>query len=146
MPSSSSESTRARRALIEEIKEDKKSWLRHGVAALAVSVLGLGVAGSVALTDGPLRAYTPKTISDTQVLEAEIARVREQGWAKAVGEREPDLAAIAAPIRSSRGELEAIVALPGPSSRFDDRAVKGALPVLRERADAISRELGWRPG
>ena len=50
MPSSSSESTRARRALIEEIKEDKKSWLRHGVAALAVSVLGLGVAGSVALT------------------------------------------------------------------------------------------------
>jgi murein DD-endopeptidase MepM/ murein hydrolase activator NlpD len=52
--SSSSDRTRARRALIEEIKEeineDKKSWLRHGVAAMAVSVLGLGVAGSVALT------------------------------------------------------------------------------------------------
>ena len=98
------------------------------------------------LPDGPVRAYTPKTISDTQVLAAEIARVREQGWAKAVGEREPDLAAIAAPIRAGRGELEAIVALQGPSSRFDDRAVKGALPVLLERADAISRELGWRPG
>lgn len=40
----------ARRALIEDIKEDKKGWLRHGVAALAVSVLGLGVAGSVVLT------------------------------------------------------------------------------------------------
>src|SRR3954468_17087666 len=48
--SSSSDRTRARRALIEEIKEDKKVWLRHGVAALAVSLLGLGVAGSVALT------------------------------------------------------------------------------------------------
>jgi murein DD-endopeptidase MepM/ murein hydrolase activator NlpD len=36
--------------LIEDIRKDKKSWLRHGVAALAVSVLGLGVAGSVALT------------------------------------------------------------------------------------------------
>jgi IclR family acetate operon transcriptional repressor len=97
------------------------------------------------LPDGPLRAYTPKTITDTQALAAEIARVRAQGWARAVGEREPDLTAIAAPIRSSRGELEAIVALQGPSSRFDDGAVEGALPVLLERAEAISRELGWRP-
>jgi murein DD-endopeptidase MepM/ murein hydrolase activator NlpD len=40
----------ARRAIIEDIREEKRSWLRHGVAALAVSVLGLGVAGSVALT------------------------------------------------------------------------------------------------
>jgi murein DD-endopeptidase MepM/ murein hydrolase activator NlpD len=40
----------ARRAIIEDIREEKRSWLRHGVAALAVSVLGLGVAGSVVLT------------------------------------------------------------------------------------------------
>jgi murein DD-endopeptidase MepM/ murein hydrolase activator NlpD len=40
----------ARRELIEDIRADKKSWARHGLAALAVSVLGLGVAGSVALT------------------------------------------------------------------------------------------------
>jgi IclR family acetate operon transcriptional repressor len=98
------------------------------------------------LPDGPLRAYTPSTITDPQALAAEIAEVRSRGWAQAVGEREPDLAAIAAPIRSSRGELEAIVALQGPSSRFDDSAVQAALPVLLERADAISRELGWRPG
>jgi IclR family acetate operon transcriptional repressor len=97
------------------------------------------------LPDGPLRAYTPRTITDMQALAREIGRVREHGWARAVGEREPDLAAIAAPIRSSRGELEAIVALQGPSSRFDDRAVEAALPVLLERAEAISRELGWRP-
>jgi murein DD-endopeptidase MepM/ murein hydrolase activator NlpD len=50
VPSSSSERTFARRALIEDIRKDKKGWLRYGVAALAVSVLGLGVAGSVALT------------------------------------------------------------------------------------------------
>ena len=40
----------ARRAIIEDIREEKGSWLRHGFAALAVSVLGLGVAGSVVLT------------------------------------------------------------------------------------------------
>ena len=40
----------ARRAIIEDIREEKRSWLSHGVAALAVSVLGLAVAGSVVLT------------------------------------------------------------------------------------------------
>jgi IclR family acetate operon transcriptional repressor len=97
------------------------------------------------LPDGPFRAYTPRTITDPQRLAAEIAAVRAQGYATAVGEREPDLTAVAAPIRSSRGELEAIAALQGPSSRFDEGEVEAALPLLLERADAISRELGWSP-
>ena len=98
------------------------------------------------LPDGPLRAYTPRTITDPQELAAEIADVRERGYASAVGEREPDLTAIAAPIRGSRGELEAIVALQGPSARFDEQAREQALPVLVSHAQAISRELGWSPG
>ena len=40
----------ARRAFIEDIRGDKRGWTRHGLVALAVSVLGLGVAGSVAVT------------------------------------------------------------------------------------------------
>lgn len=94
---------------------------------------------------GPFRAYTPQTITDPQALAREIEQVREHGYAQASGEREPGLTAIAAPIRSSRGELEAIVALQGPSARFDGSAVEAALPLLLERAAAISRELGWRP-
>jgi len=97
------------------------------------------------LPEGPFRAYTPRTITDPQALAREIEGVRERGYAEAAGEREPGLTAIAAPIRSSRGELEAIVALQGPSSRFDAAAVEGALPLLIEGALAISRELGWRP-
>jgi DNA-binding IclR family transcriptional regulator len=98
------------------------------------------------LPAGPFRAYTPRTISDARSLAREIETVRERGYAEAVGEREPGLTAIAAPIRSSRGELEAIVALQGPSARFDPEAVAAALPFLLERAEAMSSELGWRPG
>jgi IclR family acetate operon transcriptional repressor len=98
------------------------------------------------LPNGPLRAYTPRTITDPKELAVEIGRVRERGWAQAIEEREPGLAAIAAPIRSSRGELEAVVALQGPSSRFDEAAITAALPELLAHAEEISRELGWRPG
>jgi murein DD-endopeptidase MepM/ murein hydrolase activator NlpD len=53
----------ARRALIEDIKKDRKGWLQHGVAAVAVSLLGLGVAGSVVLTSNAehLPTGTPTT-------------------------------------------------------------------------------------
>ena len=97
------------------------------------------------LPEGPLRAFTPRTITDPRALAREIGGVRERGYASAVGERDPDLTAIAAPIRSSRGELEAIVALQGPSSRFDAAAVEAAIPLLIERADEVSLALGWRP-
>ena len=95
----------------------------------------------------PLRAYTPRTITEPKKLAEEISRVCEQGFARAVEEREPGLSAIAAPVRSSRGDLEAVVALQGPSSRFDHSALEAAIPLLLEHADGISRELGWRePG
>jgi IclR family acetate operon transcriptional repressor len=96
------------------------------------------------LPEGPLRAYTPRTITDPKEIAVEIAGVREQGWARAIEEREPGLSAIAAPVRSSRGDLEAIAALQGPTSRFDEAAIRDALPLLLEVAAAISRELGWR--
>jgi DNA-binding IclR family transcriptional regulator len=95
------------------------------------------------LPDGPFKAYTARTITDRQVLAGEIEEIRVRGYAQAVGEREPGLTAIAAPIRSARGELEAVVALQGPSERFDDEAVATALPLLLDRAATVSRELGW---
>jgi DNA-binding IclR family transcriptional regulator len=95
------------------------------------------------LPAGTLRAFTSLTITDERELALEIARVREQGWAQAVGEREPGLSAIAAPIRSSRGDLEAIGALQGPSSRFDAFAIDAARPLLLEATSSVSRELGW---
>jgi IclR family acetate operon transcriptional repressor len=99
--------------------------------------------GSRELPEGALRAYTTRTITDPQVLAREIEGVRERGYAQAVGEREPGLTAIAAPVLSARGELEAIVALQGPSERFDGDAVDEALPLLLEHAASISRALGW---
>jgi len=47
---SPTQGNQARRALVDDVRDNRRGWLQHGVAALAVSVLGLGVAGSFALT------------------------------------------------------------------------------------------------
>lgn len=91
----------------------------------------------------PLAAYTERTMTDPAELAAELARIREQGWAEAYEEREPRLNAIAAPVFGSRGELAAVVALQGPIPRFGRGPARAALPHLLKRARAISRELGW---
>ena len=99
--------------------------------------------GAVELPKPPLEAFTQKTITDPRAVEREIERVRERGYAEALGEREEDLNAIAAPVFEARGSLAAILGLQGPASRFDRAAMRGALPALLARAGTISNALGW---
>ena len=101
--------------------------------------------GDEAVPSAPLAAYTRRTIVSRAALARELDRVRLRGWADSIGEREDDLNALAAPVRDGRGVLAAIVGLQGPASRFNARARRAALPLLHERAEAISRVFGWRP-
>jgi DNA-binding IclR family transcriptional regulator len=92
----------------------------------------------------PLRAYTPRTLTDVDRLADELDRIRRRGWADAYEEREPNLNAIAAPAYGSDGALAGIVALQGPVPRFGRAAARRALPALLEQAAEISRALGAR--
>ena len=99
--------------------------------------------GHATLPPGPLRRYTSRTIADPRVLGRVVEKVRVAGWADAVGEREEDLAALAAPVRGSRGDLAAIVGLQGPASRLDATARRAALAPLLAAATELSARLGW---
>jgi len=99
--------------------------------------------GNTTLPPGPLRRYTTRTIADPRLLARAIERARRSGWADAVGEREEDLAALAAPVRGSRGELAAIVGVQGPVSRLDAHAREAALEPLLAAAGKLSARLGF---
>jgi DNA-binding IclR family transcriptional regulator len=89
-----------------------------------------------------LPAYTERTITDPDALVRELAVVRERGIAEAVGEREPDLAALAAPVLGRGEELVAILGLQGPVGRLPvskRRALER--PLLRAAAE-VGRLLG----
>jgi DNA-binding IclR family transcriptional regulator len=91
---------------------------------------------------GVLTAFTERTITDADRLAAELAAVREHGWADAEGEREPDLNALAAPVYGRGGELAAILGLQGPAARFTAPRRAEVLPRLLAAASAVSRALG----
>ena len=99
--------------------------------------------GTATLPPGPLRRYTTRTIADPRLLARVIEKARRSGWADAVGEREEDLAALAAPVRGSRGELAAIVGVQGPAARLDADARARALEPLLAAAAELSGRLGF---
>jgi len=112
-----------------------------------VSVAHATAAGKVFLAhggappDGPLRAFTERTIVDRAVLEVEVATTRDRGWGQALGEREEDLNAVAAPVLNRAGQLVAILGVQGPAMRFSPRAMRTAVEQLTEKAAALSAAL-----
>ena len=98
--------------------------------------------GAAPPPDGDLERFTDRTLVG-KALRNEIGQVREQGWAQAVKEREVDLNAIAAPVYGANGRLAAILGVQGPASRFGRKRREAALPLLLDRAGALSRSLGY---
>lgn len=98
--------------------------------------------GDLELPAEPFAAFTAFTITTAARLGKELDRARASGYALAREEREIGLAAIAAPVWDSQGNLGGIIGVQGPASRFDPRAVPAASASLVEHASAVSRELG----
>ena len=107
--------------------------------ATAAGKVMLAFGGGVA---GELVAFTERTITDPAELARQVHQARVDGFAEAVGEREPDLAALAAPVLGRGSELVAILGLQGPASRLTDARRREMRPAVLRAAAAISRAVG----
>jgi DNA-binding IclR family transcriptional regulator len=92
---------------------------------------------------GKLSPYTPLTITKKSKLRAELAQVREQGYAVAVDELEVGLTAAAAPIRNAHGDVVASMSVSGPTFRLTEERVTDVVGKLVEAALEVSHRLGW---
>lgn len=98
------------------------------------------------LPPGALTPFTERTITDPAALAAELDLIRERGYGEAVGEREPDLTAIGAPVFARGGELAAILGVQGPSARMSAATRRTLREPLLQAAAQLSRALGGTLG
>ena len=127
-------------SVVQSVAQLGRPSVGHATAAGKVML----AFGEVEFPAEPFTAYTPRTITTRKALVEELERVQERGYAAAREEREEGLAAIAAPVRDSRGELAGIIGVQGPASRFDAAAAEAAVPLLLEHSVAVAHELGWQ--
>ncbi|MCL7381757.1 IclR family transcriptional regulator [Streptomyces sp. 35G-GA-8] len=110
----------------------------NGKAVLAASpaeVVGRHLAGG-------LSGFTTTTITDPELLLAELAEIRKRGYATNGGEWRTDVSAVAAAVIGGSGQPVASISVNVPTSRLtsEDRATYGLL--VREAAAAVGSALG----
>jgi DNA-binding IclR family transcriptional regulator len=125
-----------------------RNWIgqRTPLHATASGKVLLAWMDAVALKEflsSQLHRYTPHTITEPAQLEAELARVREQGWACTTEEFEIGLNAAAAPIFGATGEVVGAVGVSGPSYRLTAELLPEATARLVVGAKEISARLGF---
>jgi IclR family acetate operon transcriptional repressor len=74
-------------------------------------------------------------------LKSELSLIRRAGYGASAGERVPGSRSIAAPVWTWRGDLLVLVTS-GPAARFTKPVATQAVPLLREAASRLTRELG----
>ncbi|SFS94331.1 IclR family transcriptional regulator [Saccharopolyspora flava] len=93
------------------------------------------------LLSGDLLALTPNTPTDPDELRAELARIRERGYAASAGERQGDAGSVAVAVFGPVGVVGA-VSVCGPRFRVTEEFVAATAPQLIETADRITARLG----
>lgn len=96
----------------------------------------------VDLSDLELPAATQHTITDLDELRAEVARVRDRGWATAVGELEDGLRGVAVPVWDHTDQCVAALSVSGPEYRLSDQRLSEIASLAQAAARKISGRLG----
>lgn len=92
-----------------------------------------------------LARYTAQTITDPQLLLAELLKVRAQGYAISSSELEESVEAVAAPIFDHMNNVVAAVSVSGPSERCYPKRDELIAAVTRagQQISQALRYLGW---
>jgi IclR family transcriptional regulator, KDG regulon repressor len=90
-----------------------------------------------------LRRFTESTVGSIQELQAQLAKVRKDGFACDLEEHEPHIRCIAAPIWDHTGAVNASLSVTGPAVRMSTTRLREIAPLVREAGLKISHDLGF---
>jgi DNA-binding IclR family transcriptional regulator len=92
----------------------------------------------------PLERLCERTIVDPSLLRAELARIRQRGWARSAEETNLGVSGIAIPVLSERGGVVCAIGIAGPSARLDDARIASEFRQVASAAEEIATALGHR--
>jgi IclR family acetate operon transcriptional repressor len=111
----------------------------HASASGKVFLAFLGGEERDQMLKNSLRAYTESTVVRREALEAQIARIRDCGYAFDDAEREQGVRCVAAPIVNRRGAVAAAVSISGPTLRISEERLQELADVVLAAAGEISQ-------
>jgi len=91
--------------------------------------------------DKELPKVCTNTITDPDELMAELARIRERGYAESFEETDPGACGVATPINGQNSDVVAAIGIVGPSLRFTDELARQCVALCRDAAQRISTQL-----
>ncbi len=93
-----------------------------------------------------LQRLTPNTVGNLQELEAELYRVRKNGYACDLEEHELHIRCVAAPIWDHSGGVNASLSITAPAVRMTITRLRQLAPLIQTAGLQISQELGYQSG
>ncbi len=115
---------------------DRAQGLRDTVPVGAVLTMTAGSAAQVLVAWDP-----PADLSGCSFSQRTLATVRRQGYAHSIGEREPGVGSVSAPVWDPAGRVVAAVSVSGPVERLGKDAGNRMGPVVKETADRLGADL-----
>jgi len=96
------------------------------------------------LESGQFEAFTENTINSQEGLQAELSRIRSQGYAFDNEEKSKGMRCVAAPILNAYGEVVAGISVSGPTARLTLERIEGICQSVMKQAEALSFGLGYK--
>jgi hypothetical protein len=119
---------------------ERMSGLRDTVPVGTQLTMNAGSAAQVLLAwEEPERLQ--RGLRGSRYSAVALAAVRRRGWAHSVGEREPGVASVSAPVRSPSGKVIAAVSVSGPIERLSRQPGRLHAPAVIAAAERLSEVL-----
>jgi DNA-binding IclR family transcriptional regulator len=131
---------------------------RYGVAKVTqvgkIFPLHCGASGKVLLAylpekvrrdvifGSPLEKFTPRTITDPVELEADLEKIRRDGYAVSLEEREQGTYSVVTPVMANREKIVASLSISGPIFRLSDEQREKNIKAALDASAEISMTLG----
>jgi IclR family KDG regulon transcriptional repressor len=95
-----------------------------------------------AVLDGPLESFTATTLTDPAKLRRALDEIRRLGFTLSIGELDPDVFSMAAPVFDYSGEAVAALSVAGPVSRLSNGGRERLRGLVVASAERLSQALG----